>query len=266
MTVFLAVVPVLFGLGAQWTTLPAIGLGVAAFIWMSKRIARRVEAVTNAADQELATLQQIAQRPGANTQALMNQKFDRAVEILKRGFVLEKWQIGVSTMLNARIGMLLFASSIALPKSRMGEAIPYLENARVKGLKAKLLQGMWPAWAMLAVAYYKSKKDIGRAIEVLESTVAIAKKDALLWNLYAWILWKENRLDEAIGILVRAKDAVPDDARLSENLTALQNRKSMKMRAYGDQWYQFGLEKPKIAGMQQQMMHPRARAANMRRR
>ena len=259
-------VPWPLGLGPQWTALPAIALGVVTFVWVGRRIARRLEAVTKAADHELGTMQQIAQRPGANTQAILAQKFDRATEILKRGFALCRWQLGVETMLNARIGMVLFARSTVLPKARMADSIPYLEKSLVKGTRARLMQGMWPAWAMLGVAIYKGKKDTDKAVSVLEGIVAQVSKESLLWSLYAWILWKDRRLDDAIAVLARAQNKLPDDGRIKDNLTALQNRKSMKMRAYGDQWYQFGLEKPKMANMQPQMMHPRARSGSMRRR
>ncbi len=265
---FIVGVPMLFGAGnAKWSVLPGIMFGVLSFVWVNRRVAKRVEAVTQAADKEMAGLQQVAQRAQTGAaKAAMEGHFDRAVEILKRGFIFEKWQIGVTTMLNARIGMLLYMRWMLLKRGGLTEAIPYLEKSRVKGRKAKLLAALWPAWAMLAVAYYKGKKDLGRALAVLEDTVLVSKKEGLLWSLYAWILWKEKRRDDAINVLARAKDALPDDKRVAENLKALQNNKKMRMKDYGEQWYQFGLETPKMAGMKPQMSHPRARAGGMRRR
>jgi tetratricopeptide (TPR) repeat protein len=266
LALFAILVPQVFGLSAVWTVLPGIAVGIAAFFWMSRRVGRRVQAVTEAADQELAALQQAVQRPGPGAEANVQRRIDKAVEILGRGFAFEKWQFGVGTMLNARIGMLLFSRSLILPKANVGDAIPYLEKSRIKGRKAQIFQGLWPAWAMLAVAYYRAKKDLDAASAVLEDAVSVAKKESLLWNLYAWILWKEERLDQAIAVLARGKEHLPDDAKLAENLQALQNRKKMKMRAFGEQWYQFGLERPKVAGMQPQMGHPRMRSTGLRRR
>ena len=122
-------------------------------------------------------------------------------------------------------------------------------------------------WAMLAVAYYKGKKDLDGAIKVLEETVKVAKKNGLLWSLYAWILVQEKRNDAAIDVLARGKAAAPDDNYLAENLTLLQNGKALKMKSYGEQWYQFGLEMPPgaAAAMQPKMGHPRMRGG-MRRR
>jgi predicted Zn-dependent protease len=263
---FVVFVPMAFGLSAVWTILPGIVAGVLAFLWMSRRVSRRVTAVTEAADKELAALQQTMQRPGPGTEAAVARRFERAIELLQAGFKFEKWQFGVGLMFNARIGMLLFSRNLLLPKTSVADAIPYLEKTQVKGRKAMLFQGIWPAWAMLAVAYYRARKDLDGATRVLENAVKVAHKESLLWNLYAWLLWKEGQLDRAIAVLARGKGEVGDEQRLVDNLTALQNRKDMKMKAFGEQWYQFGLERPKIAGMQPQMSHPRVRNTGMRRR
>ena len=262
-----SIVPTLFGASALWTVPFGILLGIVSFVWINRRMAKRVEAVTQAADAELANLQQLAQRPGPATQTAIAKKFDRAVELLQRGFLFANWQVGVKTMLNARIGMLLFTKWLITKTSPVSDCIPYLEKSRVKGKKARLLQALWPAWAMLAVAHYKGKKDVDAAKGVLEDTVVIAKKQGLLWNLYAWILWKEGRLDEAVDVLARGKEAAPDDPHVAGNLTALQNRKKPNMRGYGEQWYQFGLEQPRAmaAAAGGKMGHPRMRGKGRRR-
>lgn len=266
LALFVSIVPTFLGLSAVWSVPLGILIGIASFVWINRRMAKRVQAVTEAADAEMATLQQLAQRPGPATQVAMGKKFDRAIELLKRGFLFEKWQIGVGTMLNARIGMLYFTKWLVTKKSSVSDAIPYLEKSRIKGKKAKLLQALWPAWAMLAVAHYKGKKDLDAATAVLEDTVGIAKKQGLLWSLYAWILWKEKRLDDAVDVLARGKEAAPDDPRIAENLTALQNRKKPNLRGYGEQWYQFGLEQPRAAAAAgPRMGHPRMRGKGRRR-
>ena len=268
------VLPMLFGVDGIWTALPGMFVGIGAFVLMSRRIAKRVEAVTNAADQEMHNMQSMAQRGGAKAQGGMMRCIDAAVSRLKGGLVFKKWQLGVSTMLNARIGMLYYTKALLMQqfnqkageKQALSEAIPFLEASYIKGLRARLLSALWPAWAMLAVAYYRTDR-VDRAIEILESSVKAAKKTGLLWSLYAWLLWKKKRNEEAIAVLIRGSDAASDDRHLRENLTALQNQKGMKMRPYGEQWYQFGLERPKAAatGNQARMGHPRMRGG-MRRR
>ena len=163
-------------------------------------------------------------------------------------------------MLNARIGMLLFMRWLVLRKEGLKESIPYLEKSRVKGRKARLLSSLWPAWAMLAVAYYKGQKSVDKAREVLEASVAVARKEGMLWGIYAWILEEEGQHTEAVDVLARGKQLAPDDKHLAANLAALQNGKKLSMRGYGEQWYQFGLEQPKTAGVAPQMGHPRMRS------
>jgi predicted Zn-dependent protease len=242
-----------FNVSAVYTVLPGSLIGIFTFVWIGRRVAKRVEAVTRAADAEMTKAQTVAQRSGGKAQSVMMRAIDAAVGKLKTGMMFSKWQIGVTTMLNARIGMLLYTKSLLLQqsgkkdavRSALKEAIPYLEASRVKGKKAKLLQALWPAWAMLAVAHYRTEKGIDGAVEVLESTVKVAPKFGLLWCMYAWLLVKGKRIDDAVDVLARGKDKADADKRLDENLTLLQNGKSMKMRVYGEQWYQFGLEQPR---------------------
>ena len=91
------------------------------------------------------------------------------------------------------------------------------------------------------------------------------KKEPMPWQIYAWLLWKGDERDAAISVLARAKDAMPDDEAIRDNLVALQNGKKMSMSSYGDLWYQFALEEPKMPQMPR-MPHPRTRAASSRRR
>lgn len=268
-----AVIPLLFGVSSSWTILPGIIISVGAFVWVSRRVAKRVEAVTQAAQQEMAKAQNIAQRAGPKAPEIMHRAIDTSVATLKTGLLFSKWQLGVSSMLNAQIGMLLFTKAQVLQqsgqktglKAAYKAAIPYLEASQVTGAKAKLLQQLWPAWAMLAVAHFRTDRGIDGAVEVLENAVKVSPKSGLLWSLYAWLLYRSKRLDDAIAVLARGKEKAEDDKLLRENFTLVQNRKPMKMRSYGEQWYQFGLEKPRAAGAQPRMGHPRMRGNSRRR-
>lgn len=260
----------IFDWSVKWTALPSLAFAIAAFVWMSRRMAKQFEAINAAAERELQALQQLgqqmAQRPNLRNPILLSQRLDAAVAVYLGGFRLARWQIGIGTMLNARVGMLLFSKPQLVPDANIGDCIPYLEKARVKGKKAQLLSNLWPAWAMLAIAYYKKdKKDLARTRAVFEGCLANVRKEAMFWQLYAWVLAAENQTDDAIGVLARAREVLPDDEAIKENLTALQNRKKMQMRAYGDLWYQFALEMPKAA-MAPRMPHPRARGGVARRR
>ena len=271
--VLTATIPLLFGVPSTWTILPGIILSIITFVWISRRVAKRVEAVTQAAQQEMAKAQNIAQRAGTKAPEIMHRAIDSAVAKLKTGLLFAKWQLGVTTMINAQIGMLLYTKAQVMQqagqktglKAAFKAAIPYLTASQVSGPKAKLMHQLWPAWAMLAVAHFRTDRGIDGAVEVLEAAVKVAPKPGMLWSLYAWILWKSKRLDEAIAVLARGKEAADEDKQLKENLSLLQNRKPMKMRGYGEQWYQFGLEQPRMAGNQARMGHPRMRGNSRRR-
>ena len=270
---FVAIVPTFFGVSSNWIVLPGMILGFVTFFWSSRRVSKRVEAVTQKADQEMAKAQAVSQRAGAKAPEIMIRAIDASVTILKTGLIFQKWQFGIGTMLNARIGMLLFSKAMVLQQARQKSevkkayvaSIPFLTASQVKGKKARLLHALWPAWAMLAVAHYRTDEGIDGAVRVLEDAVKAAPKVGLLWNIYGWLLWKEKRNDDALEVLVRGKAKADTDKRLDENLTAIQNRKGMKMKGYGQNWYQFGLEQPRVAGAQGQIGHPRMRGGSRRR-
>jgi len=281
-------VPGLFDVEAKWTVLPALVLGIGAYVLLSRRVRQRLESVNAEAGAEMqklqAMMQQFAQRPVTPAQRnaalkTAGEHIDRAVEAFKKGLFLEPWQFGVGIQLNGQIGSLLFTKTQLVPDASVAAAIPYLEKARVRGRLASVFAGLWPAWAMLGVAYYKGgKESLPKAKALFEQCLPNASREAMFWQIYAWILVKEGETDAAISTLARARDALPNDETVAANLTALQNGKKMSMQAYGDQWYQFGLEAPTAQmspAMQQQMMqqqmmqqrmaHPRSRPTSKRR-
>jgi hypothetical protein len=52
--------------------------------------------------------------------------------------------------------------------------------------------------------------------------------------------------EQAIEILNKGLKVCEGDERLATQRTSLQNNKPMKMKVYGEQWYQFLLERPII--------------------
>ena len=68
-------------------------------------------------------------------------------------------------------------------------------------------------------------------------------KESLLWNLYAYCLSEECKDNsKAIQILEKGLKKLPGDSHITENIENLKSGKKMKMRSFGDQWYQFHLE------------------------
>lgn len=160
---------------------------------------------------------------------LQAQKLDKAVATLQSGFVLAPWQFLVASQLHSNIGMLLYV------RQDLDGSLPHLE---------KSFSRHWIARGMLGVARYR-KHDLAGARKVLDDAVKVNKKEGVLWSAYAWILEKEGRHEEAITLLSRAVAANSSDEKLKSSLQALQNGKKLKLgKLYGEQWFQFLLERP----------------------
>ncbi len=158
----------------------------------------------------------------------------RMMEALKRKFGF--WQFFARSSIDGQIGAIQFL------QGKQDEAKPYLENAFVRA---------WEPQAMLAVIHSK-KKDFDAVDRVLERAAKYNPKQGLLWSLWAFIHWKAGHNQKAIAILGRGKDALGDkDAHIVANLLALQNNKKMKMKGYGEPWYQFQLEQHPLLRQQQ---------------
>ncbi|MFU8806304.1 MAG: tetratricopeptide repeat protein [Bradymonadaceae bacterium] len=164
------------------------------------------------------------------------QNIDRGVDILKAAYPLGKWQFFITSQIDGQIGSVLYMTQ------RFDEAEPYLKRSFKKN---------WVSRAMLGALYYKRKK-YDEMEEVFNEAVAANKKEALLWNLYAYCMWKSGKRDKAIAVLNRAVEAVPKDEKTKANLKALQNNKKMKMRSWNMSWYQFHLDKPPAQRQQAQ--------------
>ncbi len=157
------------------------------------------------------------------------QKLDKAIQTLQGGFVLAPWQFLVAAQLHSNIGILLFL------RKDDEAALPHLEQSFSRN---------WIARGMLAILRYR-RRDLEGARKVFEEAVKANKKEGVLWSAYAWILEKEGRHEEAIGVLGRAVAANGSDEKLKTSLQALQNGKRLKLgKLYQEQWFQFRLEQP----------------------
>jgi len=184
--------------------------GVGVFYFLSKRIA--------------AKLTELMDAVGRQVQA---RNLDGAIETLKRGYRYRWIHPFVTSQVNAQIGTMYYY------KKDYDTAFTYLS----KGLSTHYL-----AKAMLAVIYMK-RKQYDKMINSFEVAVKSAGKESLIWAVYAYCLNRIGKRDDAIAVLNRGLKKLPGDERLSANLRALQNRKPMKMKAYGEMWYQFMLDK-----------------------
>jgi Tfp pilus assembly protein PilF len=84
--------------------------------------------------------------------------------------------------------------------------------------------------------------------------------------MYAWCLLQINKKDKAISILQKGLTILPNDKNLNISLTNLQNNKKIKLNVYGDEWYQFRLEKHPQELMAQKQMFKTSKKQRIKRR
>lgn len=149
----------------------------------------------------------------------------KGLEELKRNF--GKWQFFTASSVDGQIGSIYFL------KQEHTKALPFLQKSFVRH---------WVAQGMLGVLYYK-KQNFKAMNKTFERAVRYSSAQGLLWSLWAYCLAKAGDTDKAISVLQQGKAKLGEkDPRIGQNLINLQNQKRMKMKAYGEQWYQFQLE------------------------
>jgi hypothetical protein len=168
---------------------------------------------------------------------LQRRNIDQAIVklfFLKRQF--GKWQFFINSSIDGQIGSIYYIQSNYI------KAEPYLK---------KSFSRHWIAKSMLGILYYR-KKEYNNMDKIFESAVRYSSKQGLLWSVWAYCLVKSRKNNQAINVLLRAKNKLGNsDLRITQNLINLQNKKKMKMRSYGEQWYQFQLEvSPQLRQMQ----------------
>jgi DNA mismatch repair ATPase MutS len=84
------------------------------------------------------------------------------------------------------------------------------------------------------------------ADETVNLALKSGKKESLLYAVYAYVLMEMSERDKAIEVLNKGLEICKGDERLITNRNLLQNGKALKMKVYGEQWYQFLLERPMI--------------------
>lgn len=158
---------------------------------------------------------------------LQGQRFEKAIRGMKDALRYGPWQMYVKEQINSQIGMAYYV------KRDFSNAFPYLEKSFFKN---------WIALGMLAISYMKRQKR-DKMEKTFERAVQWNGKESLLWNLYAYCLAEEcGERTKAIAVLERGLKKLPGDTHIIENLGHLQTGEKMKMRSFGDPWYQFHLE------------------------
>ena len=196
---------------AWWGSL-LIGLVVfcVAFFFLSRYISTKLMAILEQAGKDL-----------------QGQRFEKAIREMKEALRFGPWQLYVADQINSQIGMAYYI------RRDFSNAFPYLEKSFFKN---------WAAMGMLAICYMKRQKR-DKMERTFEKAVQWSGKESLLWNLYAYCLAEEcGEKSKAIAVLEKGLKKMPGDSAITENLENLQGGRKVKMRSFGDPWYQFHLE------------------------
>ncbi len=191
--------------------LPALAAFSAVFYLLNRQVSRRVQALMDGVQKDLTA-----------------GRVDKAVDSLRQGFALAGRQFLLASQFHGALGVLLYA------RKEFDDALPHLEKSFFRD---------WQAQATLGALYFQ-RRDHARMVEAFERAVKAGKKEGLPWSVYAYCWQKAGENAKAQAVLARAVEVNPTDDRLRANLTAVQNGKRIKMRAYEPAWFQFHLEKP----------------------
>jgi len=203
-------------------------VGVVTFIFLGRKVQTALEGI-------MAQMQRDVQAG----------KLDRAIDTLKRGYAFKNRHIFVGAQLNSQIGMLYYI------KKDHDAAMAHLQKGFAKHYVGQ---------CMMAAIHYK-RKEYDAMKKAMDVAVSANKKESICYALYAYFLSQIKEKDQAIEILRKGLKKLPDDERLTTNLTQLQNNKKMKMKVYGDIWTQFMLERaPRMMQEPPQHMRMRRRA------
>lgn len=195
-----------------WLSIPAgLVAGVALYIALARKVQNELEAIFT--------------RAGA---LLQKQQWDAAIGVMKEAYRLAPRQFLVKGSVDGQIGVIHYL------RRKTDEAEPLLASASLQHYIAK---------AMLAILQWQ-KGDKKKAKETFELALRAGKKESLLYAVYAYVLCEMKEREAAIDVLNRGLKICKDDERLLQNRNLLQNGKAMKMKVYGEQWYQFMLERP----------------------
>lgn len=208
-------VSVLFGWLTSWWVGVIAGLasGAALFIWLGRRVQQRIEAIFTRAGE-----------------LLKKQKWEEAIAVMKEGYAFSNQQFLVKGSIDGQIGVVQYL------RQKQDEAEPLLKAASMQHYIAK---------GMLGVLQWK-RGERKAARETFDLALKAAKKESVLYAVYAYVLNEMGDRDKAIAVLNDGLARCKGDERLATNRNLLQNGKAMKMKVYGEQWYQFMIERPMV--------------------
>ncbi len=194
-------------------------------IWITMAVSAVVFALifmllTRITMKKVGVLMEVAQRD------MIANRSDKAIKELQNGLKYGAWQIYVKQQIFSQIGTIYYL------KRDFKEAVPFLEKGFVRN---------WVGMSMLAITYMKKNKT-KRMIETFDKAVSGNRKEPMVYAVYAFCLDRIGERGKALDVLKKGI-AKTSNEHLQENMTLLESGKKMKMKGFGDMWYQFHLEK-----------------------
>ena len=197
-----------------------------AMIFLNRSVGKKVQAIIQESQEEMKELSKI-QSP-ETLKRMMPKIMDKTVEILNKGYKYEHFMFSVTQTINGQIGTIYYI------QKRFEEAEPYLKNSLFVNAQA---QGMY------ACILYK-KHDLEGMKKQFEKALKFARRDVLLWHVYAWCLEQEKDTDGAIEALNQCLLFNARSEATKGNLERLKKKQSIDMSSFGEAWYQYMLEQP----------------------
>lgn len=185
---------------------PAILALFIAYFLLARRSTRQLSAVVDQA-----------------VEALKKQKIDQARATLEKGRAIGRWQFFIVQSLEAQLG-----------------AIAYMQRDFVTARKhlERSFSRNWSSMGMLAALEFRDGK-VEPAVKRLKKCEIFAKKEPLFWALWAYILVESDKREESLAVLGKGLEALPGNEALKGLQECVSNRKKLRMKPFGDQWYSF---------------------------
>lgn len=217
-----AIVITLSGFHVMAGVVPGSLVTLGLYVYLARRTFLQLQAAIQKVQAELSTLS-----PNKKEQQA---KADKAIKMLEAALPLGRWQFLLEGEVHGQIGMIKY-----LFKDLEG-ALAAFSKTGPRNYFARAMQA----------AIFFQRKDLQGMERSFEDAVKHGKKEGLMWAAYAWCLLQNKESDKALKVLSRAVEANPSDDKLKAALTAVQNDKRLKMKAWEPMWWQLGLEQPAV--------------------
>ena len=234
-----------------WCTLLFLVVGLGILTCINLLLKKKLEAVFNDVQEHILKTQAILRRKIASVGPHAGPKFQQQLEeeqtaavreaigMLDRLKPFQKWNFMVGKQADTLRAQFYFQ-------------IKDFENADKYLAKALLLDPMLVAMQM--AHYYKLGGKDAEITKCFNKGAARFKDDkaVIVYATYSWILVQQNKIDEAIQVLVQAKTRAEHEV-LKQNWDHLVNGqlKRFSNAGLGDTWYALYLEQPKMVQMQE---------------